>query len=122
MAPADLTDVLPSPDPVAVRRATVMSGRVRVTVLTDRLLRLEYAADGAFEDRPALAVVNRRFPRVAFEARERGDGLVVDTGAVRVECADTTRPFSRSTLTATIGRGRARTTWRFGQRDRGNLR
>lgn len=114
-------DVLPAPDPVARSRATVVAGHVRITVLTDRLVRLEYAGDGQFEDRPSLAVVNRRFPAVAFDVTERGAGVVVDTGAVRIECTDTGRPFSRRTLGATIGRGRSRTTWRFGQSDRGNL-
>jgi alpha-glucosidase len=91
-------------------------------VLTDRLLRLEHAPDGVFEDRPSMAVVNRRFPRVPFEVRRPGPGqLVVDTGAIRLECQDTSRPFSRRTLGARIGRGRSATRWTFGQRDRGNL-
>src|SRR5262245_45642651 len=116
-----LLDVLAAPDPVAGSRSVAVAGNVRITVLTDRLVRLEYAADGEFEDRPSLAVVNRRFPAVPFEASERAGRLTVDTGAVRVVCTDVGRPFSRSSLSATIGKGRGRTTWRFGQRDRGNL-
>jgi len=116
-----LLEVLRAPDPVAAAGAVVGAGNVRMTVLTDRLIRMEYAPDAAFEDRPSLAVVNRRFPVVPFEVSRRGGALVVDTGAVRIECTDTSRPFSRSTLGATIGRGRSRAVWRFGQRDRGNL-
>ncbi len=37
----------------------------RITVLTDRLIRLEYKADGVFEDRPTKTVVNRDFSKEA---------------------------------------------------------
>ena len=36
----------------------------RITVLTDRLIRLEYQKDGLFEDRLTSTVVNRDFPEV----------------------------------------------------------
>ena len=36
----------------------------RITVLTDRLIRLEYQKDGLFEDRLTSTVVNRVFPEV----------------------------------------------------------
>ena len=34
-------------------KACVIKGKCRFTVLTDRFLRLEYAPDGVFEDRPS---------------------------------------------------------------------
>ncbi|HMX67238.1 MAG TPA: hypothetical protein PKX25_16805 [Microthrixaceae bacterium] len=40
-----------SPDPLADPAATITRDRVRVTVLTPRLLRLEYAPDARFDDR-----------------------------------------------------------------------
>lgn len=111
----------PPPSPSSLPEQSATLGNVRVTVLTDRLLRIEHAEDGVFEDRPTLSVVNRRFPRTSFDATTEGRSLTVDTGAVRLHCTDVDRPFSAERLHARIGLGAAATTWRFGQEDRGNL-
>lgn len=95
--------------------------RVRVTVLTSRLVRIEYSPDGQFEDRGTLTVVNRRFPSTPFTVTDRAGALDVDTGEMKVSVADTARPFTRSTLSARIGRGRKAVTWAYGDRPRTNL-
>lgn len=46
-------------NPVADPAAVVTFDQARFTVLTSRLLRLEFSPDGTFEDRPSLAFVNR---------------------------------------------------------------
>ena len=51
----------------------------RITVLTSRLLRLEYASDGVFEDRPTLMAVNRDFPPVSFDAAVNNGMLEIHT-------------------------------------------
>lgn len=108
-------------DPTALPDQTATHHNVRVSVLTDRLVRIEYADDAAFEDRPTLDVVNRRFEPARFTARTEGMALVVDTGAVRVTCADCTRPFTSRSLSAVIATRDGTVTWRHGKRDRGNL-
>lgn len=110
-----------SSSPVARPSQTITQDRVRITVLTDRLLRVEYAQDAVFEDRPSLAVVNRRFPAAPFRAVAKGRTLTVDTGAVRLRCEDVTRPFDDETLHARIDTPTGTVTWRFDQEDRGNL-
>ena len=42
--------------------AVVQGDNYRFTVLTSQLIRMEYAADGCFEDSPTQAVWNREFP------------------------------------------------------------
>ena len=37
----------------------LIGDKYRITVLTDRLIRLEYSENGRFEDRASFAVVNR---------------------------------------------------------------
>lgn len=111
----------PGPDPIARREQTVAHGNVRITVMTDRLLRIEYAHDGAFEDRPTMAILNRRFPESAFTVRLDGDDLTVDTGALRLRCTDVTRPFTADRLYARIGPEVDGARWSFGQVDDGNL-
>ncbi len=121
MTPPDPAAALqPAADPTQ----TATLGNVRITVLTDRLLRVEHAADGVFEDRPTPAVVNRRFPTVPFEVHVDGSALTVDTGAVRLHCSDCTRPFTAERLTAAFREDADEAVpsrWHFGQEDRGNL-
>ena len=52
--------------PVARSAAVVQQGHARFTVLTDRLLRLEYSAQegGPFEDRATMFAINRNMGEV----------------------------------------------------------
>ena len=50
----------------------VQGDKYRFTVLTTRMLRMEYAEDGVFEDRPTQIVWNRNFDHPAFTVREIG--------------------------------------------------
>ena len=57
---------------------TVTVGNARFTLLTDRMVRCEWSADGTFEDRPSLVFVNRKMPEVKYaleriEARVQGE-------------------------------------------------
>ena len=46
---------------------TIIKGKnYRFTVLTDRLIRLEYSPSGTFEDRPTQRVIFRKFPKPNF--------------------------------------------------------
>lgn len=57
----------------AKQELTYCSGKVRVTVITDRLLRLEVNKSGAFVDRPTQKVWYRAFdePKVIFSENEK---------------------------------------------------
>ena len=50
-------------NPRADPKAVVVEGSARFTVLTPRLVRMEWAGDGKFEDHASLVFVNRRLPR-----------------------------------------------------------
>lgn len=114
-------DPLLDPDPAADQAATVVADSVRITVLTERLIRIEHADDGRFEDRGTTAVVNRRVPVPDFHA-ERGERtLSIRTSALQLHVADTTAPLSAATLSAVIGSGRRRIEWRYGDRPTSNL-
>src|SRR5215469_5437722 len=47
-------------DPVADPKAIVTIGHARFTVLTPELIRMEWAADGKFEDHASLVFLNRK--------------------------------------------------------------
>ena len=63
-------------DPNADPRAMVVVGKARFTVLTPEMIRLEWAADGKFEDHASFAFLNRRLPvprfRRTFGRKEEG--------------------------------------------------
>jgi len=103
-------------DPAADPAATVACGKARFTVLTDRLIRLEWSADGAFEDRASLAVVNRRLPVPKFTAKRIGEGVTIETDRLKLVYAG--GRFSPETLSASFDGG----AWRFGDKDGGNLK
>lgn len=68
--------------PEADARATVVSGNARFTVLTPRLVRMEWSADGRFEDRATLGVINRRLEVPPFEVKRQGDTLEIRTDSL----------------------------------------
>ena len=61
-------------DPVADPRAVVTLGKARFTVLTPELIRMEWAADGKFEDHASFVFINRRLPVPKFEKTVTMDG------------------------------------------------
>eukprot|EP00392_Amoebophrya_sp_AT5.2_P000689 g690.t1 len=70
------------------------SPQLRVTVLTDRLLRVQYAAHGAHavHDLPTTAVINRRFPLVADVQASSSDKIFrLETKKIKFEY-DTSKP------------------------------
>ena len=105
-------------DAVADSAAIVVLGAARFTVLTPRLIRLEYSRDGRFEDRPSQVFWHRRQPVPPFEARREGDDLTLTTEALRLVYRG--GDFAPETLSiALLPDG---PTWRYGDRDVGNLR
>ena len=72
--------------------AVIAGDGFRITVLTERLLRLEYEPENRFRDGATTAVINRDFPLPAFEVRRGADRLTVETRCVRLEYD--MKPFS----------------------------
>ena len=71
----DLLDLRPKANPKAV----VQGEKYRFTVLTSRMIRMEWAEDGVFEDRVTKMVTCRDFPVPAFEVKETEDSLEIVT-------------------------------------------
>jgi len=81
-AQAEVND--PGADPVANPGAVVIMGKARFTILTPQLIRMEWAADGKFEDHASFVFLNRKLPPVAFDRSEleHGHKLVLKTSAL----------------------------------------
>ena len=74
----------PVTNPVAEPRAVVTLGKARFTVLAPELIRMEWAADGKFEDHASFVFLNRRLPVPPFEHEVAGAGqkLTIKTSAL----------------------------------------
>lgn len=69
----DYSKILPREDSI------IRGNKYRFTVLTERLIRLEYSETGLFEDRPTELVMTRTFPKVKFEKKEDNKYLNIKT-------------------------------------------
>ena len=65
--------------PVALPENTVTWRDYRVTVLSDRLFRVEKAPDGVFNDAATQSVWFRNMPAQCFDIKEEADRLTVTT-------------------------------------------
>jgi hypothetical protein len=113
--------LVPAFAPVADEDAVVAGDTYRFTVLTPRVVRLEYDPHGEFEDRPSRAFWYREQSVPEFTVSE-GEGeeapLVVETDALRVEYVPE-EPFAPGTLSATVLDTGVE--WRYGDADDANL-
>jgi len=110
--------LVPEFDPVADEAATVLGDTYRFSVLTPRVVRMEYAPDGEFEDRPSQAFWYREEPVHEFTVTRDDDRLAVGTDALRVEYAPG-EPFAPETLSATVHDTGSE--WHYGDEPDANL-
>jgi len=96
MKATDIWTIRPQADP----RAVIRGEGYRITILTDRLVRLEYARDGQFRDSATQTVLNREFPLPAFTVSETEKGLVAETGYLRLRYDR--KPFSPTGLSVEL--------------------
>ena len=106
-------------NPAARGDAMIAVGNARFTVLTERLIRLEYDPEGHFEDRPTQTVWYRQQPVPAFDLKRTDTQVSIETEAfsLRYQCG---KAFTPETLTIRIKP--VDTMWRPGDRDSGNLK
>jgi alpha-glucosidase len=108
-------------NPVADQAATVVTGNTRITVLTAAMLRLEWAADGRFEDRPSLVFLNRRLPVPDFTVRSDGEWTVVETDRLVLRHRTDGAPFDSANLEIRVRVGERTVRWHPGTPDTANL-
>lgn len=82
--------------PLARPQAIIQGEQYRFTILTSRMIRMEYAEDGRFEDRATQTVWNRDFPVPSFRIVEDDTELQIITEHVHLHY--TKGPFAENTL------------------------
>jgi len=84
--------------------------KYRLSVITDRLIRLEYQEDGIFEDSPTQMVLNRNFSENGCEIKHKDDRLILETRDLILSYDE--EPFSSTGLSITLKQ--TGSTWHYG--------
>ncbi len=113
--------------PLANPKAMVCGENYRFTVLTSRLLRIEYSETGTFEDRATQTVLNRQFEVPEFTVKDEEGLLTISTD--HLELTYTKQPFAPNSLqvryrgaNAGANAGNLSNTWCYGVDYPDNLR
>jgi hypothetical protein len=112
---------LPEFKPLADPAATIVFGNARFTLLTPFLLRLEWSATRAFEDRASFAVTHRLQPVPEHRVKKKGGEIVIETQALTLKYRDTPKGFTPQTLSIAMKNVEGNVVWKPGMKDRGNL-
>lgn len=98
--------------PLAQKAAVVSGENWRFTVLTPALVRVEYDAEGLFNDAPTQTVLCREFPLCAFRAELDGQGVQIDTEQLHLTYAGGV--FTAENLSITVKA--TGSSWHFGEK------
>ncbi|GAA0974751.1 hypothetical protein GCM10009555_031520 [Acrocarpospora macrocephala] len=97
----------PTPGP-----GPVVDGNARFTVLSPTLIRVEYAGDGAFEDRPTFNAVTRATEPPPFTTTVENGARVIRTGRLTLRYRRDSGPFTPANLSVKLKAGTRRVTAR----------
>ena len=111
---------IPTLHPVANLNAVVIAQNVRFTVLTDRLIRLEYSKDDRFEDRPSQAFWYRDQPVPKFKQTMTNSSVEIETDFLHLKYQVTAKGFTAKTLSITLKE--TGVTWKYGAKQADNLK
>ena len=113
--------------PQAPEGSQVTCGKARFTVLTPRLIRMEWSDNTQFEDRATLGVINRNLDVPKFDVKQSKSKTVIRTSAMTLTYSGQEK-FSSENLSIsftmadpTAKKGIRTVTWRPGTDDSGNL-
>ena len=106
-------------DPVANPDAVVVDQNVRFTILTSRIIRLEYSPMAVFNDQPSQVFWYRRQPVPEFSTRYSEDGLEIETEHLLLRYRRSEAGFTAEGLTIMLKGENGR--YRYGQPNPTNL-
>lgn len=109
-------------DPNADPKAMVTAGDARFTVLTPQLIRMEWSADGRFEEHASLVFLNRRLPVPRFISREEEGWLLVKTDQLELRYKRGSGKFRADNLAVSLRLNGKEIRWTPELPDTANLR
>lgn len=102
LAASAAPDVLEGAAAQSLDDATVVDGNARFQVLTSTLVRLEYAPDGDFQDRPTFFAIDRDFETPAYRTSVENGQRVVETDDLTLRYERGSGPFSTDNVTVEL--------------------
>lgn len=107
---------------LAEAASIVTQGNVRIQALTPTLVRMEFSPTAQFVDEPSVAVINRTdWSDVKLKTRTEGGWLVASTGKMDVRYKLESGPFTAENLIISWQDGKAKHSWKPGDKDDRNL-
>jgi alpha-glucosidase (family GH31 glycosyl hydrolase) len=103
---------VPAFKPVANLKAIVTSPHVRFTVLTDRIIRMEFAKDNTFEDRPSQVFWYRDQPVPKFKKTITDKVVEIETDYLHLVYKP--RPSGFTSRNLSVKLKNAKITWHYG--------
>jgi alpha-glucosidase len=107
-------------EPEADRASMVIAGNARFTVLTPRLIRMEWSEDAVFEDRATLTFVNRRLPVPQFKVSRSRSKVVIKTSDLTLTYKNDGK-FTKDNLKVEFFLNGKKVIWCYGMEDEQNL-
>lgn len=107
--------------PKASSQAVVVHKNARFTVLTPRLVRMEWHPEAEFEDRASLVVVNRKLSVPRFNTSENDEWLRIKTDYLLLEYKKDSGPFDSKNISVTFHHDGKQVSWHPGVKDLHNL-
>ena len=99
--------------PVSCIASVVAGQKYRFTVLTSRLIRMEYCPSGIFEDRASQSVFYRDFPEASFTFQKCDGVLTLETEYLTLIYREN-EPFCKESLAVALKREPA-SCWHYGE-------
>ncbi|QJD97224.1 DUF5110 domain-containing protein [Mucilaginibacter robiniae] len=108
--------------PKANPKAVIQEGHVRFTILTPRLIRMEWTNSGTFIDNSTFIVVNRNLPVPHFTSTTRNGLLIIKTDELELQYKQGSGKFTDQNLSVKALDARHSFTWTPGLKQKGNLK
>ncbi|WEK38305.1 MAG: glycoside hydrolase family 31 protein [Candidatus Pseudobacter hemicellulosilyticus] len=103
-------------------KAVIQSGQARFTVLTSRVIRLEWDSTGSVNDQASFVAINRKLPVPAFKQSQQNGWLVISTADLELRYQLQSGKFNDQNLQITYNHPDRNFTWKPGLKQTGNLK
>ena len=108
--------------PVANPDSIIVHGQARFTLLTPRLIRLEWATNSQFEDRSTFAFPSRFADAPTFDCESIAGGIEITSQYLTLRYVPDGKPFNSTNLSISFTLGEKVINWTRGLPNEENLR
>lgn len=99
-----------------------VDNQVRFTVISEGVIRMEYAPDGNFVNEKSHVAVLREYPSVDFKLKKKGAWVEIVTSKMKLRYKKNSGQFSKDNLFITSMNDLVSFAWKPGMQQKGNLK